>query len=242
MDISTSAYQLLAVAVAPGIAIMLYIYFKDRYNREPILSLLICFLLGVLSSLPAVYIEMFGNGVLNSTMEVGFFRTVIMAFGVVALTEEFCKYFMLRNYAYNTRAFDEPFDGIVYSVMVSMGFATIENIGYVFQHGISVGFTRMFLSVPAHASFAVLMGYFVGMAKFVPERAYMLRTTGIFWAVIFHGVYDCCLFLSENGQLSEYISGGMLVIAAFVSYFYGIRLSLRAINKQQLLSKELHEQ
>ncbi len=193
MDTSSHAYHLLAVAIAPGIGIMLYIYSKDRYNREPILNLLICFLLGILSSLPAVYLEIFGNGFLNSTMEVGFLRTVIMAFGVVALTEEYCKYFMLRNYAYNVRAFDEPFDGIVYSVMVSMGFATIENIGYVFQHGISVGFTRMFLSVPAHASFAVMMGYFVGLAKFIPERAYILRTTGIFWAVVFHGLYDCCL-------------------------------------------------
>lgn len=242
MSLTTSTYHLTAVAIAPGIAIMLYIYFKDRYNREPVLNLLISFLLGVLSSLPAVYIEIFGNGVLNSTMEVSFIRTVVMAFGVVALTEEFCKYFMLRNYAYNTRAFDEPFDGIVYSVMVSMGFATIENIGYVFQHGISVGFSRMFLSVPAHASFAVLMGYYVGLAKFIPERAFILRTTGIFWAVVFHGMYDCCLFLSENGQLSQYLSGGMLVLAAFLSYFYGIRLSLRAINGHQLLSKKQHEQ
>ena len=87
-----------------------------------------------------------------------------------------------------------------------------------------------------------MRGYFAGLAKFMPERAYGLRITGIFRAVIFHGIFDCCLFLSENGQLSEYISGGMLIIAAFASYFSGLRLSLQAIIKQQLHSKQLHEQ
>lgn len=149
---------------------------------------------------------------------------------------------MLRRYAYDKKAFDEPFDGIVYSVMVAMGFATIENVGYVYQHGIGTGVMRMFLSVPAHGSFAVMMGYYVGMAKFKPGMAYVLRTVGIFWAVILHGSYDTLLLLGQNGVISAYVSRGLLVTGAFVSYFIGIRLSLTAIKKQQQLSKELYEQ
>lgn len=233
--------NLLYLSIAPGLAIMVYVYLKDKYNREPILYLIISFCLGVLSALPAVYIEMYGNAILNQFVEVSLLHTFIMAFVVVALTEEYCKYFMVRYYAYPKKAFDEPFDGIVYCIMVSMGFATIENIGYVYQHGASTGIVRMFLSVPAHASFAVMMGYYVGLAKFDPARAYFLRITGIFWAVVFHGTYDCLLFLGENGQVAEYASGGMLVLAALSSYIFGVRLSLKAIRKQQLHSKQLHE-
>ncbi|WP_018612701.1 PrsW family intramembrane metalloprotease [Segetibacter koreensis] len=233
--------NLLYLSIAPGLAIMLYVYAKDKYNREPVLHLIISFFLGVFSALPAVYIEFYSNQVLNQLVEVSLLHTFIMAFVVVALTEEYCKYFMVRYYAYPKKTFDEPFDGIVYCVMVSMGFATIENIGYVYQHGASTGLIRMFLSVPAHASFAVMMGYYVGLAKFNPPRAYLLRLTGIFFAVIFHGTYDCLLFLGENGQLSEYASGGMLIVGALSSYIIGVRLSLKAIRKQQLHSKQLHD-
>jgi RsiW-degrading membrane proteinase PrsW (M82 family) len=228
---------LLALAIAPGIAIMLFIYFKDKYNREPVKHLLMCFFLGVLSAIPAVFIEVFGDKILNQYVDTGLIQTMISAFLIVAFTEEYCKYFMLRMYAYPKKEFDEPFDGIIYSVMVSMGFATIENVGYVFQHGMGTGVMRMFLSVPAHAAFGVLMGYYVGDAKFKPEKAFYLRTLGIFYAVLFHGAYDCFLFLGENGVMAKYISAGLLILGALVSYVIAVRLSFRAIRRHQLLSK-----
>jgi RsiW-degrading membrane proteinase PrsW (M82 family) len=83
----------------------------------------------------------------------------------VALSEELSKFLVVRYFCYPQKRFDEPLDGIVYSVMVSMGFATIENVNYVFTHGYSTAFVRMFLSVPAHATFGVVMGYFIGKAK-----------------------------------------------------------------------------
>ncbi len=234
--------ELFALAIAPGFAIVLFIYVKDRYNREPLGHLFMCFFLGVLSAIPAVYLELYGSKLLNSVMEVSLTHTIISAFIGVALIEEYCKYFMLRVYAYPKKAFDEPLDGIVYSVIISMGFATIENIGYVLQHGVGTGIVRMFLSVPAHAAFGVLMGYYVGQAKFAPAKAFVLRMTGIFWAVFFHGAFDCFLFLGENGTVGEYVSGGFLVAGAIISYIFAVRLSLKALRKHQLLSKLHHEQ
>jgi RsiW-degrading membrane proteinase PrsW (M82 family) len=228
---------LLALAIAPGIAIILFVYLKDKYNREPVKHLLMCFLLGVLSAVPALIIEVYAGRLLDGSVAKGLLNTVISAFIIVAFTEEYCKYFMLRTYAYPKKQFDEPFDGITYSVMVSMGFATIENIGYVFQHGIGTGVMRMFLSVPAHAAFGVLMGYYVGDAKFKPEKAFYLRTLGIFYAVLFHGAYDCFLFLAKDGILSKQVSNGLLMLGALVSFVLAIRLSLRAIRRHQLLSK-----
>lgn len=234
--------NLLALAIAPGLAIMLFIYLKDRYNREPLKYLMVCFILGVLSAIPAVYLEIYGAKILNNYLEVGLVHTVVSAFVVVALVEEGCKYFMLRTYAYQKKAFDEPLDGIVYGVMVSMGFATIENVGYVLQHGAGTGIARMFMSVPAHAAFGVLMGYYVGQAKFVAGNAFTMRMTGLLWATFFHGVFDCFLFLGTNGMVKEYVSGGLLVLGAVTSYIFALRLSFKAIRKHQLLSKQKHEQ
>jgi RsiW-degrading membrane proteinase PrsW (M82 family) len=72
---------------------------------------------------------------------------------------------------YNNKNFNEPFDGIVYAVIVSMGFATIENIIYVFQYGFATGILRLFTAVPAHAAFGILMGYFLGKAKFTHGKS-----------------------------------------------------------------------
>ena len=201
----------IALAIAPGLAICFFIFRKDRYNREPKLNLLVSFLLGVVSIVPAIFIETFFEHSFNKSIG----GIALNAFFVVALTEELCKFAALRLYAYRQRSFDEPFDGIVYAVMVSMGFATLENILYVLNsaqqgRGYKVALLRMFLSVPAHASFAVLMGYHVGRAKFTAARRTGLMLLGIFWATFFHGSYDTFLFWQQSAELGKYVSAILL--------------------------------
>jgi len=185
--------KLLALAIAPGIAICIYIFLKDIYNKEPKRLLLASFLLGVLTIIPPFFFEKTLQPFFNNSL----LHTGLFAFAVVAFSEEFSKFFVLRYYCYTRKNFDEPLDGIVYSVMISMGFATIENIIYVFNYGYSTAFVRMFLSVPAHATFAVVMGYFAGKAKFDSKNSFRLLVTGLFWAVFFHGSFDFFLFLQR---------------------------------------------
>jgi protease PrsW len=235
--------NLLLLAIAPGIAICLYIYVKDQYNREPPKYLLICFLLGILSAVAAAIIESVAIGAFESYIDHSlpvFISLLLQAFVFVAFTEEFCKFTVLKKYAFPKTAFDEPFDGIVYSIMVSMGFATIENIAYVFEHGFETGVIRMFLSVPAHGCFAVLMGYYAGLAKFNPQNSGALLTKGLLLAVLFHGMFDGFLFLAENDTVTEYVSGGMLVIGGLASYIIAIRLSLKSIKLHTDLSEKLY--
>ena len=52
----------------------------------------------------------------------------VNAFFIVAFIEEFSKYVIVRYYNQPKKGFNEPFDGIIYAVMVSMGFAAVENI------------------------------------------------------------------------------------------------------------------
>jgi protease PrsW len=229
---------LVALAIAPGLAICIYIFLKDIYNKEPLRILLASFLLGILTVIPPFFIERaaqpyFGNGILP---------TALFAYGIVALSEELSKFIVLRFYCFNQNSFDEPLDGIVYSVMVSMGFATIENIGYVLQTGYQTAFIRMFLSVPAHATFAIVMGYFTGKAKFDPANRFRYLATGLLLAVFFHGTFDFFLFLQKSPDVAPYVSDGLLFIGALVSFYFAIKLSRKHIRLHQLHSRQMFYQ
>ena len=230
---------LFALALAPAIAIIFYIYSKDKYEREPFKNLLISFLLGVLSTIPALIIQFaIEPKLLAFFQEKTILYYGLYAFVVVGFGEELSKFAMLRLYAYRKKAFNEPFDGIIYSVMISMGFATLENIGYVMDGGIFTGLLRMFLSVPAHAAFAVLMGYHVGLAKFDPDHAFTHLWKGLLLASFFHGAFDFFLFLQGSKEVIRYVSGGLLSIGAIASYWIAVRMSLRSIRLHQDLSKQ----
>ena len=229
---------LLAMAIAPGLAIVLYIYRKDRYDKEPMRYLAVSFLLGMLSTIPAVIVQtvagkVFGDVSSYSTIAFNAF----FAFIIVGCSEEGSKYAMVRLYAYPKKVFDEPFDGIIYSVMVAMGFATVENIGYVTSHGMGTAVIRMFLSVPAHAAFGVIMGYYIGLAKFNKEKSAFYIAKGLVCAVFFHGAFDFFLFLQDNIEVQQYVGQGLLFLGAIVSYYFAVRLSIRSVRLHRELSR-----
>jgi RsiW-degrading membrane proteinase PrsW (M82 family) len=229
----------LILAIAPGVAISSYIIFKDEYNKEPRKHLLISFLLGILSIVPAMLLELPLIWTDNLSFFSSPFGSATKAFLLVALPEEIAKFIMLKKYAYRQLEYDEPFDGIVYAVMVGMGFATAENIMYVYEYGVATGVIRMFLAVPAHATFAIIMGYFMGKAKFSPKRETYLLLAGLFWAVVFHGSYDFFLFLKDTQQTQSELSLLML-LGAIVSLITGIILSRKAITAHLHQSAKAH--
>jgi protease PrsW len=229
---------LFILSIAPGIAIAWYIYNKDNYDKEPKKHLIISFLLGMASTIPAIILQLlskknWGEPAAQSSIQFYAF----FAFVIVALSEELSKFMMVRWYAYPKPTFDEPIDGIVYSVMVSMGFATLENIGYVQQNGLSTALLRMFLSVPAHGAFGVIMGYYLGLAKFSNGSKVGLLLKGLLIAVFFHGIFDFFLFLQESKKVTGYISEGLLVLGAVLSYLIAIRFSIRSIRLHRELSR-----
>jgi RsiW-degrading membrane proteinase PrsW (M82 family) len=216
---------LLALALAPGVAIGLYIYLKDKHEREPIGLLIRSFFFGVLS----VFVTLAISRGIDNFMEVdeqSLTDQAVHAFLIVALVEEFSKFIFVRGILYHNANFNEPFDGIVYSVMVGMGFATFENVMYVIDGGMSTAIIRMFSAVPAHATFAILMGYYLGKAKFEHKKGYYaLHALAV--ATLFHGAYDYCLFIS-------FVPG--IVLGALSSLLMGIWLSKKAIRIHQYAS------
>jgi RsiW-degrading membrane proteinase PrsW (M82 family) len=219
---------LVAMAIAPCIALVFFIYFRDKYDREPWKLLMISFLLGALSVVPALIQELlfqkvdFINGHTFTSASIG-----------VAFVEEFWKLFFILLVPFRRKSFNEPFDGIVYAVMVSMGFATVENIMYVVDGGAGVAILRMFTAVPAHAMFAVVMGYFLGLAKFKKGLKIGYIFFGFLMAGLFHSIYDYCLFEKNY----EYIWTG-----ALLSLIVGLILSIRAIRLHRKRSKLMMEQ
>ena len=213
---------LLAIATAPGVAIGLYIYLKDKHEREPIGLLIKAFMFGMLSTLLTFIISIpISSMIPIDEQDIG--EQAIHAFLLVALIEEFSKFVFLRGVLYRNKNFNEPFDGIVYSVMVGMGFATLENILYVSDGGVGTAILRMFTAVPAHASFAILMGYFLGKAKFEHKKGYYaIYALGV--ATVFHGSYDYFLFIA-------YVPG--IWLGAVASLILGIYFSRKAIKIHQ---------
>lgn len=223
--------SLLALALAPGCAIMLYIYLKDKHEREPLTLLVTSFLYGCLSTILTLSIS-YPVNLLILTKEDDVIQQFFNAFFKVALVEEFSKFIFVRFILFNNKNFNEPFDGIVYSVIVSMGFATVENVMYVFQFGFATGILRLFTAVPAHAAFGILMGYFLGKAKFTHRRNVYLSLIALLTPTLFHGSYDYFWFIS-------YVPG--IWTGAIISLVVSLFLSRKAIRLHQQASPFIAE-
>lgn len=214
----------MALAVAPGLALAIYIYWRDKFEREPIRWVAFSFFLGLPAAFMAAVVSYFSSRLLELTISgKELLRLALDAFLAVAFVEEFFKWLVIRLLIFKRSFFDEPYDGITYAVMVSLGFATIENILYVMEGGLQTALVRMFTAVPAHAVFGVMMGYHLGMAKFQKTSAYHHFMAWLAPALL-HGFYDVSLFWKNIP---------FMFLGAFVSLIIGILLSLRAIRLHQ---------
>lgn len=212
-------FFLLTLAVIPGIAIGIFIYINDKHEPEPIKLLMLSFLYGALSLGINLVIGLPLSSLLD-IQEKNLSEQAIHAFGIVAFVEEFSKFMIIRGVLYKNKNFNEPLDGIVYAVMVGMGFATAENILYVWNGDGGTALIRMFSTIPAHAMFAVLMGYLLGKAKFTRKKEMYYSVVALSVATLFHGVYDYFLFIS-------FVPG--IWIGSVVSLLVAFILSRKAI-------------
>lgn len=181
----------LLVALAPVFIILFYVYFRDKYEKEPFKLLFSAVLAGVIIVLPVIIIErviMAFQPAMHPLMDAGY-----NAFLVAALVEEAFKYLALFLIIWKSPEFNEKFDGIVYAVFISLGFAAVENILYVMEGGLKTGLIRAVTAVPAHALFGVMMGYYFGIARMYAELRKPYLWKAFLIPFILHGVYDFLL-------------------------------------------------
>ncbi len=190
--------SLLIIAIAPVLIILGYIYYRDKYEKEP-LSLLIK---GLISGMIIVIPVIISEQLIYSLLPYLFKNETGMAFGnaffVAALCEEGLKLIAVYQLIWRNKNFNERFDGIVYAVFVSLGFALVENTMYVFSNGLSTGLSRAFTAVPAHAMFGIMMGYYLGNARFFPIKRPLYLMLAFGAPFLFHGLYDFILMVKIN--------------------------------------------
>lgn len=208
----------LAAAVVPAIVLGVYVYRKDQRDQEPISLLVGCLLMGVCAALASILLEGVGMTALSTApleQDTPLY-VMALAFGVVAVVEEGTKLFFLYRKTWKHPAFDYHFDGIIYAVFVSLGFAAFENVKYVFSYGLSVALPRAVLAIPGHMTFAVVMGVFYGRAKYLENHGkpgkWLYIFLGWFFAVLLHGFYDTCAMLGT--------AEASAVFSAFIIFMY----------------------
>lgn len=207
------------LAILPGLLLAWVMFRLDKYEREPFGWLIACFIFGGLLTFPAVEIELWGfqNWPTDAPRTIG--QTLFLAFILVAFNEEFLKMLGVLVLPFSRPVFNEPLDGMVYSMMVAMGFATAENLVYAERFGLETTLVRAFTAVPAHAAFAVFSGYFVGLAKFDRPNRWKLIGKGFALTVLMHGFYD--FFIIQ--EFVEWLTV-LATVGLYLSLYYSMRL------------------
>lgn len=220
-------------AVAPVVFLLMYIYNQDRKAPEPTDMLFKAFRFGILS---AIVVMVVLSPFAGSDTPKDFFQSLKVSFFEAGIPEEFFKWLFLYILIWKSPQFDEYIDGLVYAVFVSMGFACLENVMYVVPGGMSVAVSRALLSVPAHFLFAVIMGYYFSMAKFLPDERTRYMALSIILPMIAHGLFDTMAFWMDT--LDDY----SLYTVAFVLFLVGDiwlwRMGIRKIRSSVMMSDE----
>ena len=219
----------IAAAVIPAIYLLRYIFQKDRLEKEPTGLVVKLVILGIISTVLAVFTETVGSSIMRNFNSNSLAYQIIFNYIVVALSEEGFKYLVLKRATWKNPNFNCQFDAVVYAVSVSLGFALWENIQYTFSYGLTTALVRAFTAVPGHACFGVLMGAWYGMAKKYEgmgdfEKSKNLRAKAVIMPVLAHGTYDLC------AGLGSFIGSAIFIVVILV-LFYVCRNLVKALSE-----------
>ena len=221
---------LLLITILPSILIILFFINSDKF-KEPTKEIIKIFFLGILITIPAYILNTYISDFLYKKTELS--EGLISSFLTAAPVEEGLKLSILYYFVYKMKDFNEPIDGIVYGVTVSLGFATLENLYYVYlladyfeTTSMALAVIRSFSAVPAHAVFGIFMGYFFMKYSFIKKG------DNLFFAFVvpfvLHGCYN--LFTTSN----FFVSLGLILI----SWIIALRLFSRLKKTQKRKKRE----
>ncbi|WP_347860463.1 glutamic-type intramembrane protease PrsW [Salimicrobium sp. PL1-032A] len=212
---------ILITAVAPIVALMTYIYLNKKVELEPLHLIFRVFIIGSLLVFPIMFVQ-------YGLEQEGLLRhSVWEPFLFAGVPEEFFKWFFFMFIVYKHEDFDHHYDGIIYGVSLSLGFATVENIIYLFSNGIEIAFFRAVFPVSSHALLGLVMGYFLGRAKFRVEKKGVSIAFAFIVPAVLHGVYGYLV------SLESWIYG----LLPFMIILWGFSVQLiRLANKHESIA------
>ena len=212
---------LIAAAIIPAIVLLVYVYKADKLEKEPPSLIISLILYGIFATGFAGITERLGSALLSGLAEDSTAYRVLMYFVVVAVSEEGFKYLLLHWRTWRSPAFNCQFDGVVYAVSVSLGFALWENIEYVLMYGFGTAMVRAVTAVPGHACFGVFMGVWYGIAKRCEgyglyDKSRFYRGLAFLMPALLHGCYD---YIATIGVSSYgWIFTGYIIVLFICSY------------------------
>ena len=236
-------------SILPVMILLILIYNMEDVKKQPFWLLTVLFICGILSWVLVKYISnLFGTDIYRSQIEVsemigniGFF---LVSFGVIATVEELSKFLIINLFCIKNKFFTNPYDGIMYAACISLGFAFIENIMYIQNYGMGVAISRAIFSIPVHAVFGIIMGYFLGLGHMCKNKDMTNDVIKYFYMAVFvpflcHGAYDylCNLTFKYNN----------IVFLVFVLFLYAIavfliirlhRVDMKRINSRKVVLEE----
>lgn len=222
----------ITLCVVPSLLIMEYIYIKDRIEKEPTCLLLILFISGIISAIISYLIsttlKMYIPFLNNSYTNMNIVQILFKSFVVIALVEELSKWLINYICTWKNKNFDHLYDPIVYATFICLGFATFENILYGFiykSYGLMPIVLRGIISVPCHAVFGIIMGYYLGIAKnsitsnkLKQSKKYKYKSFII--PLILHFIYDLLLI---NPTKIHYCIFILYIIILYIIAFIKIK-------------------
>lgn len=193
-------FLLIILGSLPSLIWLFFFLHKDNDHPEPKIMILRTFMLGMIITLPAAFIELLLSRILEPLQLNMIVKTAISFFAVVAFVEEFLKYLIMRGLVIKTGYFDEPIDALIYPIVIALGFAALENILAVFttpENYVSLMIWRFISATLIHALSASIWGYFIAQVYFFKKPRYFI-ILGIFLGTLVHGLYN--LIVSTNNQ------------------------------------------
>ena len=224
--------------IVPSILILLFFTLTDRF-KEPKITIITVFFLGFLICLPA--------GILNQLSYDFFFngtdysKDLTGSFLGPAWAEEILKFSILYLIILKRDEFNEPMDGLVYGVVVSLGFATYENYTYVYEWASTIAIEknldflefsylvakgRSYSAIPMHGLNGAVMGYYFGLYAFSGNKNYLALS--LILPYLFHGFYN---FLGWPNM--------MIVIIILVIFSLALHSKLRKLQKVKKKEQEV---
>jgi RsiW-degrading membrane proteinase PrsW (M82 family) len=221
---------LLISSIAPALIIMFLVYQHDL-KKEPIQMLVKAFFGGILSILITLAIAL-PLGYFEKLFAPGFARSFYTAFFCAGIPEELGKWLIFYWLIRNSRDFDQYYDGILYAIFISMGFALVENILYVMDSngGMGTATARAIFSVPGHMLFVIPMGYYLSVSKFEEGKdAKRHQILSLVIPIALHGTFDFILFYSaSNAEINPGLAS--FLVLGFVAFnIFMWRLGLKKI-------------
>ena len=230
---------LILLAMIPSLIIGFIIYKKDIIEKEPISLLLKLFLLGILSTGVALFLEIYAEELFPFSLNNSILSILFRSFIIISFCEELVKWLFTYVICWKNNNFNYMYDAIVYCVFISLGFATIENIIAVLSNdgGVILALKRGLITVPAHAFFGIISGYYMALAKKYEKRRWHKKgkknlILSLIIPILVHGLFDFLLFMSS--KLSLIILTIFIVYLYISSYFKIIKFS----NKKSKIIRE----